>query len=82
MLSVDDLVDTGRYPAKGVREIVPRAHLATVYAKPMGRPLARDGFITEVSAPHLDLFPWGYRARLPGRRSTRRADSRCRDAGF
>ena len=55
---VDDLVDTGK-TAKVVREIVPRAHLATVYAKPMGRPLV-DTFITEVcSAGYLDLFPLG-----------------------
>ena len=33
VLLVDDLVDTGK-TAKVVREIVPRAHLATVYAKP------------------------------------------------
>ena len=47
VLIVDDLVDTGK-TAKIVREILPCAHFATVYAKPMGRPMV-DTFITEVS---------------------------------
>lgn len=55
-LLVDDLVDTGR-TAKLVREIVPKAHFATVYAKPAGRPLV-DTFITEVSQDTWILFPW------------------------
>jgi xanthine phosphoribosyltransferase len=56
VLLVDDLVDTGK-TAKVVREIVPRAHLATVYAKPMGRPLV-DTFITDVSQDTWIYFPW------------------------
>ncbi len=56
ILLVDDLVDTGK-TAKVVREIVPRAHLATVYAKPMGRPLV-DTFVTEVSQDSWIYFPW------------------------
>lgn len=55
-LLVDDLVDTGR-TAKIVRDIVPKAHFATVYAKPAGRPLV-DTFITEVSQDTWILFPW------------------------
>ena len=55
-LIVDDLVDTGQ-TAKVVREHLPKAHLATVYAKPAGRPLA-DTFITEVSQDTWILFPW------------------------
>lgn len=55
-LLVDDLVDTGR-TAKVVRDIVPKAHFATVYAKPAGRPLV-DTFITEVSQDTWILFPW------------------------
>ena len=55
-LLVDDLVDTGR-TAKIVREIVPKAHFATVYAKPAGRPLV-DTFITEVSQDTWIFFPW------------------------
>ncbi len=55
-LIIDDLVDTGQ-TAKVVREIVPMAHFATVYAKPAGRPLV-DTFITEVSQDTWILFPW------------------------
>jgi len=55
-LIIDDLVDTGQ-TAKVVREHLPEAHLATVYAKPAGRPLA-DTFITEVSQDTWILFPW------------------------
>ena len=47
LLIVDDLVDTGR-TASIVRDMLPKAHFATVYAKPMGRPLV-DTFVTEVS---------------------------------
>jgi xanthine phosphoribosyltransferase len=53
---VDDLVDTGA-TAKVVREMLPRAHFATVYAKPLGRPLV-DTFITEVSQDTWIYFPW------------------------
>jgi xanthine phosphoribosyltransferase len=56
VLIVDDLVDTGQ-TAKVVRGILPRAHLATVYAKPMGRPMV-DTFITEVSQDTWIYFPW------------------------
>ncbi len=56
VLIVDDLVDTGK-TATIVREILPRAHFATVYAKPMGRPMV-DTFITEVSQDTWIYFPW------------------------
>jgi xanthine phosphoribosyltransferase len=56
MLLVDDLVDTGT-TARVVRELLPKAHFATVYAKPEGRPLV-DTFITEVSQDTWILFPW------------------------
>ncbi|HEX2582196.1 MAG TPA: xanthine phosphoribosyltransferase [Dongiaceae bacterium] len=55
-LIVDDLVDTGS-TAKIVREMLPKAHFATVYAKPAGRPLV-DTFVTEVSQDTWILFPW------------------------
>ena len=55
-LIIDDLVDTGQ-TARLVREHLPKAHLATVYAKPAGRPLV-DTFITEVSQDTWILFPW------------------------
>ncbi len=55
-LIVDDLVDTGM-TAKVVRERLPKAHFATIYAKPAGRPLV-DTFITEVSQDTWIYFPW------------------------
>lgn len=56
VLIVDDLVDTGK-TAKVVRSVLPNAHFATVYAKPMGRPMV-DTFITEVSQDTWIYFPW------------------------
>jgi xanthine phosphoribosyltransferase len=56
LLIVDDLVDTGR-TAQLVREMLPDAHFATIYAKPKGRPLV-DTFITEVSQDTWIFFPW------------------------
>ena len=56
ILIVDDLVDTGK-TARVVRDLLPDAHFATVYAKPMGRPLV-DTFITEVSQDTWIFFPW------------------------
>ncbi len=56
VLIVDDLVDTGQ-TAKVVRALLPRAHFAAVYAKPMGRPMV-DTFITEVSQDTWIYFPW------------------------
>ena len=56
VLIVDDLVDTGK-TARVVRELLPEAHFATVYAKPMGRPQV-DTFITEVSQDTWIYFPW------------------------
>ena len=56
VLIVDDLVDTGK-TARLVREMLPKAHFATVYAKPMGRPQV-DTFITEVSQDTWIFFPW------------------------
>jgi adenine/guanine phosphoribosyltransferase-like PRPP-binding protein len=55
-LLIDDLVDTGK-TAKAVRELIPKAHFATIYAKPAGRPLV-DSFMTEVSQDTWILFPW------------------------
>jgi xanthine phosphoribosyltransferase len=56
VLIVDDLVDTGK-TARVVRELIPQAHFAAVYAKPMGRPMV-DTFITEVSQDTWIYFPW------------------------
>jgi xanthine phosphoribosyltransferase len=56
VLIVDDLVDTGR-TAKLVREALPKAHFASVYAKALGKPMV-DTFITEVSQDTWIFFPW------------------------
>lgn len=53
---VDDLVDTGA-TARVVREMLPKAHFAAVYAKPAGRPMV-DTFITEVSQDTWIYLPW------------------------
>jgi len=55
-LIIDDLVDTGE-TARKVREMLPKAHFATVYAKPAGRPMV-DTYVTEVSQDTWILFPW------------------------
>ena len=60
-LIVDDLVDTG-VTAKAVRAMLPKAHFASVYAKPAGRPLV-DTFVTEVSQDTWILFPWDMEAQ-------------------
>jgi xanthine phosphoribosyltransferase len=56
VLVVDDLVDTGK-TAKLVRDILPEAHVAAVYAKPLGLPMV-DTFVTEVSQDTWIFFPW------------------------
>ncbi len=55
-LIVDDLVDTGG-TARLVREILPDAHFACLYAKPAGRALA-DTWVAEVPQDTWVLFPW------------------------
>jgi xanthine phosphoribosyltransferase len=56
VLLIDDLTDTGK-TARVVRDILPGAHFATVYAKPLGAPLC-DTFVTEVSQDTWINFPW------------------------
>ena len=56
VLVIDDLTDTGA-TARKVRELLPKAHIATVYAKPTGRDMA-DTFVTEVSQDTWIYFPW------------------------
>jgi xanthine phosphoribosyltransferase len=56
ILIVDDLVDTGK-TLDLVRKLYPKAHFATVYAKPSGRPMV-DTYITEVSQDTWIFFPW------------------------
>jgi len=56
ILVIDDLVDTGK-TLELVRRLYPKAHFATVYAKPSGRPMV-DTYITEVSQDAWIFFPW------------------------
>jgi xanthine phosphoribosyltransferase len=56
VLVVDDLTDTGK-TARIVRDMLPKAHFAAIYAKPAGRPLI-DTFVTEVSQDTWIYFPW------------------------
>ena len=56
ILIIDDLVDSGKTLGL-VREIYPKAHFATGYAKPKGRAMV-DTYITEVSQDTWIFFPW------------------------
>jgi xanthine phosphoribosyltransferase len=61
-LVIDDLVDTGA-TAKVIRNMLPAAFFATVYAKPAGKPLV-DAYVTEVSQDTWILFPWDSETRF------------------
>ncbi|MCL4064973.1 xanthine phosphoribosyltransferase [Pseudomonas sp. GX19020] len=56
ILIVDDLVDSGK-TLELVRRLYPKAHFATVYAKPHGKPQV-DTYVTEVSQDTWIFFPW------------------------
>lgn len=56
ILIVDDLVDSGK-TLELVRDLYPKAHFATVYAKPLGEAMV-DTFITGVSQDTWIFFPW------------------------
>lgn len=60
-LVVDDLVDTGN-TATIIRNMLPKAHFATLYSKPAGKPLV-DTFITE-QPRYVDSFPVGLRSAV------------------
>jgi xanthine phosphoribosyltransferase len=59
LLIIDDLVDTGK-TAQLLKKMLPDAHLATVFAKPVGIPHV-DTFITKVSQNTWIVFPWDKR---------------------
>lgn len=61
-LVVDDLADTGKTLA-ALRELYPRAHFATVYVKPQGRPLV-DTFVMEVGQDTWIHLPWDLELRF------------------
>ncbi|AXC51188.1 xanthine phosphoribosyltransferase [Paracoccus suum] len=56
VLVVDDLVDSGR-TLELCRNLYPKAHFATVYAKPKGKPMVQT-YVTEVSQDTWIFFPW------------------------
>ena len=55
-LLIDDLVDTGR-TARVARKLLPKAHFATLYAKPAGRPIV-DTCVKEFKQSKWIHFPW------------------------
>ncbi|MEW5727745.1 MAG: xanthine phosphoribosyltransferase [Pseudomonadota bacterium] len=55
-LIVDDLVDSGA-TARAVRGMLPKAHYATLFAKPEGMALV-DTFVAEVDQAVWIVFPW------------------------
>lgn len=55
-LVIDDLVDTGN-TYKLIRDHLPKAHFACVYAKPKGVPTT-DDYVIEVSQDTWVYFPW------------------------
>jgi xanthine phosphoribosyltransferase len=56
MLVIDDLVDSGE-TARAVKAMLPKAHIATVYAKPAGLDVV-DSYVTLVSQDTWIVFPW------------------------
>jgi xanthine phosphoribosyltransferase len=61
-LLIDDLVDTGR-TAQAVRRLLPKAHFATLYAKPAGRAIV-DTFVKEFKQEKWIHFPWDIEYRF------------------
>jgi xanthine phosphoribosyltransferase len=55
-LLIDDLVDSGR-TAQVVRKLLPKAHFATLYAKPAGRSFV-DTCVKEFKQSKWIFFPW------------------------
>ena len=55
-LLIDDLVDTGK-TAQTVRQLLPKAHFACLYAKPAGRAIV-DTFVKEFKQTKWIHFPW------------------------
>jgi xanthine phosphoribosyltransferase len=55
-LVIDDLVDTGT-TMRIIRDILPKAYVGVLYAKPVGKPLA-DSFVREFPQDSWIDFPW------------------------
>ena len=56
VLVIDDIVDKGG-TAKALREFMPNMHLAVVYAKPRGLPLANT-YVEEITQETWPVCPW------------------------
>lgn len=56
LLIVDELVDTGQ-TIQTIKQHFPKAHVAVLYAKPMGRPLA-NSYVREFPQDVWLDFPW------------------------
>lgn len=56
MILVDDLVDTGS-TAKVLRDMYPKAHFVTIFAKPAGRHLV-DDYVIDISQDTWIEQPW------------------------
>ncbi|EHI9886142.1 hypothetical protein J9S06_002374 [Salmonella enterica] len=53
---IDDLVDTGG-TAVAIREMYPKAHFVTIFAKPAGRPLV-DDYVIDIPQNTWIEQPW------------------------
>ena len=56
VLVIDDIVDKGG-TAKALKEYMPNMHLAVIYAKPRGLPLASTD-VEEITQDTWPVFPW------------------------
>ena len=56
VLVIDDIVDKGG-TAKALKEYMPNMHLAVIYAKPRGLPLAST-YVEEITQDTWPVFPW------------------------
>lgn len=61
-LVIDDLVDTG-HTAKILRDMLPKAHFATLYAKPAGIPPCGQ-LRHRAQSGHLGAVPLGFRSAV------------------
>jgi xanthine phosphoribosyltransferase len=59
MVVIDDVVDSGK-TLRRLHRLLPKAHIATIFAKPDGKNLA-DTFISEVNQNTWIIFPWDKR---------------------
>ncbi|EPL6456580.1 MULTISPECIES: xanthine phosphoribosyltransferase [Providencia] len=53
---IDDLVDTGG-TAQAIRDMYPKAHFVTIFAKPAGRPLV-DDYVVDIPQDTWIEQPW------------------------